>query len=223
VFPAIVDRGLFDAAQTIIKTRFIKLTDEELLDALRGLCDRAGVLSGMTIDEADEMPSSSAYRSRFGSLLRAYKLIGYRPRRDYRYIEINRALRARHPGIISDVTNALRQWGSSVLIDPTTDLFSVNAEFTASVVIAKCQRTSAGSYRWRLRFDNGLLPDITIVVRMAANNVDALDYYLLPSIDLVRGKLKIGEENGLGIDAYRFEDLNEFYAFVSPVHLKGVA
>lgn len=223
VFPAIVDRIIFDAAQTIIKTRSIKLTDEELLVALRGLCDRAGVLSGITIDEADEMPSSSAYRSRFGSLLRAYQLIGYRPRRDYRYIEINRALRARYPGIVSDVTTALRQWGSTVVIDPDTDLLSVNAEFTASIVIAKCHRTSAGSYRWRLRFDQGLLPDITVVVRMAANNVDALDYYLLPSIDLVRGKLKIAEENGLGIDAYRFDDLTQFYSFVSPVHLKGAA
>ncbi len=219
-FPAIVDRSIFDAAQTIIKTRSIKLTDQELLDALRGLCDRAGVLSGITIDEADEMPSSSAYRSRFGSLLRAYQLIGYRPRRDYRYIEINRALRAQYPGIFADVSAALRQWGSTVSVNPATDLLSVNGEFTASIVIAKCRRTPAGSYRWRLRFDGGLLPDITVVVRMAANNVDALDYYLLPSIDLVRGKMKLAEENGLGIDGYRFESLTEFYEFVSPVHLK---
>jgi len=58
---------------------------------------------------------------------------------------------------------------------------------------------------------------------MAANNVDALDYYLLPSIDLIRGKLKLAEDNGLGIDAYRFDDLTEFYAFVSPVQLKEAA
>lgn len=222
-FPAIVDRNIFDAAQTIIKTRSIKLSDKELLDALRRLCDRVGVLSGMTIDEADEMPSSSAYRSRFGSLLRAYQLIDYRPRRDYRYIEINRALRAKHPGIVAEVTTALREWGSMVSIDPTTDLLSVNDEFKASIVIAKCRKTMAGSYRWRLRFDLGLLPDITIVVRMAANNIDALDYYLLPSIDLVRGKLKLAEENGLSIDGYRFENLTEFYSFVSPVHLREAA
>lgn len=219
-FPAIVDRNIFDAAQTIIKARSIRLSDEELLDALRNLCERSGVLSGITIDEAEEMPSSSAYRNRFGSLLRAYQLIGYRPRRDYRYIEINRALRARHPEVVADVTGALRHWGSSVEINPITSLVTVNGEFTASIVIARCQRTPAGSHRWRLRFDTGLLPDITIVVRMAANNCDALDYYLLPSIDLSRGKLKLAEENGLGIDAYRFEDLTEFYEFVSPVHLK---
>ncbi|WP_300983940.1 hypothetical protein [Roseicyclus sp.] len=39
------------------------------------------------------MPSSSAFRNRFGSLLRAYQMIGYEPERDYRYVEINRVLR----------------------------------------------------------------------------------------------------------------------------------
>src|SRR5262249_17336150 len=140
VFPAIVDRNIFDAAQTIIKARSIRLSDAELLDALRSLCERSGVLSGLTIDEAEGMPSSSAYRHRFGSLLRAYKLIGYRPRRDYRYIEINRALRARHPEVVADVTGALRQWGSSVEVDPVTGLVMVNGEFTASIVIARCRK-----------------------------------------------------------------------------------
>src|SRR5690606_3874987 len=167
-FPAIIYRHIFDAAQTLIKARSIKLTDQELLCAIRKLCDEAGVLSGITIDETDGMPSSSAYRSPFGSLLRAYQLVGYRPRRDYRYIEINRALRARHPEVVASVAEALRHWGSVVAADSTTDLLSINGEFTASIVIARCQRTPAGSHRWRLRFDRGLLPDITVVVRMAA-------------------------------------------------------
>ncbi len=47
------------------------------------------------------MPSSSAYQSRFGSLLRAYQLVGFTPDRDYRYIEINRALRAMHPDVVA--------------------------------------------------------------------------------------------------------------------------
>ena len=38
------------------------------------------------------MPSSSVYRTRFGSLVRAYQLIGYSTGRDYRYIEVNRRI-----------------------------------------------------------------------------------------------------------------------------------
>ena len=45
------------------------------------------------------MASSSVYGSRFGSLTRAYSLIGFTPDRDYRYLEVNRFLRRLHPEI----------------------------------------------------------------------------------------------------------------------------
>jgi hypothetical protein len=222
VFPAIIDRNLFDAARAIINARSIRLTDDEMLDALRALFEQNGVLSGITIDEAEGVPSSSAYRSRFGSLLRAYMLVGYKPRRDFEFIEINRALRQMHPEIVDGVVEALRTAGSTVERSES-DLILVNGEFTASIVISRCQQTQAGAYRWRLRFDTGLVPDVSIVVRMAANNRDPLDYYLLPSIDLRREKLRLAEENGLALDAYRFDDLEAFYDFVSPVQLREAA
>ncbi|WP_377946491.1 recombinase family protein [Aureimonas populi] len=81
VFPAIVDRHLFEAAQTIIRERSFRLSDEEMLEALRNLRRDKGLLSGLIIDEAEGLPSSSAYSSRFGSLLQAYKLVGYTPKR----------------------------------------------------------------------------------------------------------------------------------------------
>src|SRR5262249_50078241 len=72
-FPAIVDQAFFDAARTIIQARSFRLTDAEMLAVLRTLFKREGQLSGIIIDEAEDLPSSSAYRSRFGSLLRAYQ------------------------------------------------------------------------------------------------------------------------------------------------------
>ena len=60
-----------------------------------------GFLSDMIIDEAEGMPCSRAYRDRFGSLLRAYQLVGYAPRRDFSYVETNRALRTLHAQMLS--------------------------------------------------------------------------------------------------------------------------
>src|SRR3984893_14774895 len=91
-FESIVDRSLFDAAQAIIRERSHKLSDEEMLGALQRLLQDRGHLSGLIIDESERLPSSSAYQSRFGSLLRVYELVGYTPDHDYRYIETNRAL-----------------------------------------------------------------------------------------------------------------------------------
>ena len=43
------------------------------------------------------MPSSSCYSTRFGSLVRAYTLIGWEPDKDFSYVEINRSIRRARP------------------------------------------------------------------------------------------------------------------------------
>lgn len=223
VYPSIVDRALFFRAREIVDARSYHLSDEELLEALRALLAQQGVLSGFIIDERDSMPSSSAYRSRFGSLLRAYQLIGYEPERDYRYIEINRSLRRTYPQIVSEIiTGVLRKCGSAVQ-DPVTDLLSINGEFTVSVVLARCFETEAGSLRWRIRLDAGLVPDITIAVRMDELNEAPRDFYLLPNIDMTMNRLKLAEQNGLSLDAYRFDTLDFFFSMAGRARLSEVA
>jgi DNA invertase Pin-like site-specific DNA recombinase len=117
VYPSIVDRALFDRARAIIEKRSSHYSDEELLGFLRSALEENGSLSGMVIDEQDDMPSSSIYRYRFGSLLRAYTLIGYVPERDYRYIEINRTLRQSHPKVLAEIVDGIdRPAATHVLI-----------------------------------------------------------------------------------------------------------
>lgn len=222
-FDAVVDRALFAGARLIIEERSRRLTDQELLARLRALLEQRGALSGLIIDECDDMPSSSAYRSRFGSLLRAYRLIGYRPARDYRYVEVNQALRRMHPGVIADVIAGLERAGGSVASDSETGLLTINAEFTASVVIARCLETASGALRWKIRLDTSLTPDLTIAIRMDALNRSALDYYLFPQIDMATERIQLAEENGLSLDAYRFDGLDFFYAMAARAALKEAA
>jgi hypothetical protein len=54
------------------------LSDAEMLDALRALWRERGRLSQSIIDESRTVPSCNLYAARFGSLSRAYELIGYR-------------------------------------------------------------------------------------------------------------------------------------------------
>ena len=210
-FAGIVDAKVFAAAQEIIRQRSARLSDEEMLDALSQILARNGCLSGLIIDETDDCPSSSSFRTRFGSLLRAYTLVGFTPDHDYRYLETNRKLRAMHPGIMETVMAGIEGVGGSVLRDPLTDLLTVNREFTASLVIVRCFESSAGSLRWKLRLDTKLKPNITVAVRMGSSNEEALDYYLLPRIDMRDAVLRLAEFNGLSFDAYRFDSLERFY------------
>lgn len=222
-FEAIVERELFEAARTIINARSFRLSDDEMLESLSGLYQQRGLLSGIVIDECVDLPSSSAYSSRFGSLLRAYHLVGFMPDRDYRYVELNRELRKLHPGIVRDVLDGLRATGSDAWQDLQTDRVNVNGEFDLSVVVARCFETSTGLLRWKLRFDTSLAPDITIVVRMNRANRAPLDFYLFPRIDMLSEKLRLMEDNSFGLDAYRFDDLDLLYDIATPIPLSEAA
>jgi hypothetical protein len=94
-----VDGGRFERAR--------RFSDEELLSRLKDLAGRHGRLSGLLIDETDGMPSSSVYRHRFGSLVRAYQIIEYTLERDLEFIEVNRRLRQLHPKIVDGIIKLL--------------------------------------------------------------------------------------------------------------------
>jgi DNA invertase Pin-like site-specific DNA recombinase len=222
-FDPIVDRDLFDAAQATILQRTHRMSDEEMLNPLRALFAEHGHLSGILIDEKDACPSSSAYQSRFGSLIRAYGLVGYTPDRDYSYIEINRSLRELHADIVADTISKIEEIGAALQIEPETDLISINNEFTVSLVVVRCTTTNAGSLRWKIRFDVRLMPDITIAVRMDRSNVHVLDYYLLPRLDVSAPRVRLAEYNSVFLDAFRFDSLDMLFALAARTPILEVA
>jgi hypothetical protein len=122
VFPSIIDRALFERARAIIDQRGNHYSDEQLLSLLQGVLEDEGSLSGLIIDERDGMPSSSLYRHRFGSLLRAYSLIGYSPERDYRYIGINRHIRECFPELLAEIIAGFEKAGGFVVCNPLSQL-----------------------------------------------------------------------------------------------------
>ena len=222
-FKAIVDRAQFEAARAIIEERSRHLSNDELLAALRRLLQENGYLSGLLIDESVVGASSGAYQARFGSLLRAYQLIGFTPLRDYRYIEINRRLRRLHPEVLATVVAGIEQSGGAAIIDEVTDLLAVNGEFTLSVIVVRCRQTAAGSLRWHIHLDTGLLPDLTLAVRMDALNKEPFDYYLLPRLDMSLPRLRLAQNNGVSLDSYRFDTLDALYELTGRIHLLEVA
>jgi len=222
-FEAIVDPSLFLEAQRIIIERSRRFTNEEMLEKLRGVLDRHGRISGILIDEYEDMPSSAAFRHRFGSLIAAYTLIGYTPQTDYGFIEVNRRLRRQHPAIVADVIAQIEAMGGSVTVDEQTDLLVVNREFRTSVVLCRHQTTMRGSSRWLIRLDESLRPDITIAVRMDAANENIQDYYILPAVDMTWENLRIAEDNGIYLDAYRFQDLHYFFHLAARTPIQHAA
>jgi hypothetical protein len=222
-FEAVIEEQDFHTARGILLGRCARLSDDEMLVRLRALHERHGKVSAILIDETEGMPSSTVFRHRFGTLLRAYQLIGYTPERDYAFIEINRLLRRMHSGTVDSVVAALERLGAEVQREADTELLLVNRELSVSLVLARCRRGQAGRLHWQIRLEQGLHPDLTIAVRMDPSNEAAFDYYLLPSLDMHVEKLRVGENNGVELDGYRFDTLDFFYGMAQRVRVEVAA
>jgi DNA invertase Pin-like site-specific DNA recombinase len=222
-FEAIVDLDVFRRAQEIVAARHHSYSNDEMLELLRRLLAQKGTLSAILIDEADGMPASGAYIRRFKGLLRAYQLIGYTPQRDHRYLEINRRLREYYRTQYAEIVNELKSAGADVRTDPATDILTINEEFTASLLLARCREIRPGTFRWLLRLDTSLAPDITIAARMQPGNQAILDYYLLPNIDALSKQIRLASENGFVLDVYRFTDLSFFMGLARRRSIEEVA
>ncbi len=223
VFEGVVESEIYLRAREIILARSQRLSDEEMLEKLRALLKQHGRISGILIDEAEGLPSSTAFGHRFGTLLNAYRLIGYDPGIDYTFIEENRRLRKRHPEIVASVVQQITALGGTAEWDKQTELLHLNRELRVSIVLCRHTTTQAGASRWLIRLDAGFKPDITIAVRMDATNEGIRDYYLLPGIDMTWEHLRVAEANGVYLDTYRCDTLDYFFTLTERINLEDAA
>ncbi|EEZ3152088.1 recombinase family protein [Escherichia coli] len=219
-YKPIISKKKYNKAQEIIQLRSVHLTNEELLEKLKQKLESNGKLSGFIIDEDDTGPSSSVYRTRFGGLLRAYTLIGYKPEHDYSYIQINEALRSFYSGIIEDFKGEILK--SNCYIDEYkyAPMLYINDEFLISVLITKCTHMKSGKLRWKVRFDNSQKADITIVIRMDSQNISPLDFYIIPKIENEYSKMWMTETNNIRLDLYRFDNMDKLLQIITRMKVR---
>lgn len=222
-FEAIIPAEMFYTAQGIMRARIHRYSNEDLIQKLRNLYQHRGFLSGLIIDETEGMPSASAYIYRFGSLIRAYKAVGFIPDRDYHYLEINQFLRQLHPEIVRQTERTVSDLGGIVKRDSATDLLTINHEFSVSLVLSRCQSLDNGRRRWKVRFDTSLLPDITIAIRLNPSNDAPLDYYLLPRLDFGLPGINLSEHNSIEFESYRFDSLDYFHGMAERARIRRAA
>ena len=215
-FDGIVPLATFMSAQEILAERSRRRSDEELLEHLKRLYAECGTLSGFIINQAMGCPTAAVYAQRFGSLTRAYQLIGFRSPHDTEFLELNRRLRQLHPEIVLRTEQTLAELGGQVRRNPKTDLLTLNDELVISLVLARCQTLPSGQQRWRIRFDPARFnPDLTVAIRLDAANAAELDYYLLPRLDLPSQEIRVTQYTNARtspeFECFRFDDLNFFY------------
>jgi DNA invertase Pin-like site-specific DNA recombinase len=182
-FVPLVDISVFSEAQRILEERSFNKSDQELLDALRVLLASKGRLSRDVVRDSAGVPSPSTYVYRFGSMQRAYELIGYRHPEDFGPSNLRRrtqALReeliARIAAMFPDDVSITRPGGSY------RTRLRLRSGLMVSVVIGRPIH-KRGTIRWRIdpaRLECGF---VTLLARLDVEYRSVLDLHVLPTID----------------------------------------
>jgi hypothetical protein len=98
-YVAIVDSATFMEAQRVLCERTINKSDAAILESLRSLFAKKGRLT-LALIQASDLPSPSTYRKRFGSLRRAYELVGYGEAEDFTPSDLRRRIQTQRADLM---------------------------------------------------------------------------------------------------------------------------
>lgn len=203
----IVERRIFLRAQKIMEERRVDLTEDEMLVRLRATLMRRGRLSTSIIDETVGLPSTPTYRTHFGTLRKAYSLIGYTTKRDCDYIDTGQQWVEVMANLAQKVAAAIETAGEHLNTSRAADYLLVNGKVGISFRVARwygSEKKPGHSPRWAIQRRKYLAPGWVVAIRQAESKTVVLDYLLLPTSDLVK-PIKFTEKRLGRCNARRFQ------------------
>lgn len=181
-FEPIVSQPIFDKAQEILKTRTIRLSDEECLQKLRDLLKEKGKITHGILKKSTNTPSCNTYRYRFGGLMKAFELIGYkrmdldkvaqRQRGHLLREKLARDIAAQSAGDIS-IIRPNGRWRCKLRLKNGVEV---------AVIVARIYRVWKETLRWMADPCPREKNLITLFVRFGKGNQSYFDFHIFPRI-----------------------------------------
>jgi DNA invertase Pin-like site-specific DNA recombinase len=185
-FPEIVDTPLFERVQLLLRRRARHLwTDDELLLRLARLFKAKGRLSFELIERASQVPSPKVYVSHFGTLRKAYSLVGYSPEKDP-------FLKAVRKEQTEEIRNQLfgqlrvfypRDIHIFCLPNRSRCILRLDNGLSVSVVLCRSLILKTGDVGWRIYPTHCEREYITLLCRLNRQNDGILDFRLFPFVE----------------------------------------
>jgi DNA invertase Pin-like site-specific DNA recombinase len=177
VFTAIIDRTLFESAQTIIRQRR-KKSDAEMLAALDKLHKTHGRLTTTLMEEIGAIPHRQTYRHRFGSLAHAFELIGHPVPFSEFSLRADEEFHRLYLRLPYEIVAQMKDIGTAVESGAHRALFRINEQFILRIVVVPATYRRSGELRWRVMLRTRLKSDATLAVRLREGNGAVLDYFV---------------------------------------------
>jgi DNA invertase Pin-like site-specific DNA recombinase len=177
-FQAIVSKEVFESAQAKLRNLVYRRSNVRLLQELRDLLRVHGKLCGNLLRPANGMASVATYVARFGSLVKAYQLIGYNPPR---YAVASIEDRRKLSSLKADVSGQFKQAFADAHLRcaPHGSLTSVRGCGLFDTTFGRCRKTFKGNLRWDVRTRQGCTRHHLIVVRLNLEQTSVKDFVVL--------------------------------------------
>ena len=207
-FPPILAPGQFQKAKAILALDRERFTKQAMLEALGQLLKEKGTLSTKIIQQAKGMPRPTTYYYKFGGLLAAYRLIGFKPHANYSRTDESPSLKARRADLLREIASQIQAAGGSVS-PGTYQTFRINNQITARLKFSRPLLFAQGRTVWPLFLTHKRLIDILIIARLESEAPFRIfDYFVVPSIAKLKGKFCIRARNNIAfLDLYRMNNL----------------
>lgn len=222
-FEPLIEPELFAAAQRIVKMSSRNISDDCMLDVLRACFVKNGKLSIRLMKNTVGIPSAHLYRRRFGSLSRAYELVGYDGSwRVGEWLKKRRSGRGLREDLINKIVSLS---DGQVLIEDRGPAFRkrlrMNNGQLVSVVASPTSRNHEGRLRWLLKpvFDECLLT--TLIARFTEDRSAFKDLYVIPPFCSCK-PISLKENDPRLYQQTRLNNLGEFLVAVQSVSASGV-
>ena len=210
LFAPIVDRELFALAQSRLNEGR-EISDADLFNHLTAVWCVAGRISCTNMAAIAQTPVPNTYTDRFGSLENAYRLLGYRQTRAYRYAGLGAHLCRIDRDIICQLTASVLRGRGTVKVIPKKNILEIDGRTTVAAVVLPYAVRNNRRKGWRLQFDYVAKCDLLMIVRMTVSNTQPLDYHLVPFPLIATKEFWFTEERIAALANYRLDSPAEFY------------
>jgi DNA invertase Pin-like site-specific DNA recombinase len=210
-----VDQDLFARAQKIMAEQYISIPEDEMLRRLRLTLARRGKLSDGIIRNAAGLPSTQCYVKHFGSIRKAYALIGYKASRDCAWYDARHHWSDVLSKLAAQVAEALRtelglqvhlrEDGPSLALNGTRNIISFR------VARQPPRKSASRTSQWRAHLSK-MRSEQFIVPRLDDANKLIQDYVIVPKSDCARPYLTLSDASLARHRAVRVETVDEVIA-----------
>lgn len=211
-FEPLVDSGVFDLAQKVLRERFSHRSDEQVLEQLKKVLRKHGHLSTEILRLHGL--SAGALSHRFGSLVNAYDLIGYHT--VYRKAGENRLhIRKLRSALMQQLMEMFPNKVSLFVWDwNRRNCLRLQNGVMVAVHVCRSINLITKGRKWILRLAKDERCRFALIAGMNSENTALEAYYLTPGLKN-SGKVYINESSELLANGVHLKDLNFFYKAVT--------